>query len=143
MLNFLKRIKQKAESFLKLDGNKKRKLKKMLPGIIGAVAVMAIVLVTVYHSTDGFTTLVDIEHASKVSEKESLTFTAYTLRDEKVLESAYPDGSVYYLAKNGQLLRPGDELARLYAQSIDKSVEAKVEMLDECIDILERSLGDG
>ena len=73
MLDFLEKIKQKAESFLKLDGAKKRKLKKMLPGVIGAAAVMAIVLVTVYHSTDGFTTLVDIENATRVSEKESKT----------------------------------------------------------------------
>ena len=143
MLEFLSRLEKKIDKLFKLDKKKKIKLRKMLPGIISAVALVAMVLVTVYHSTDGFTTLVDIENASIVHEKESMSFTAYMLREDSVLSTPYPNGSALYLANDAQLLRPGDELARAYKEPINKAVEEKIRFLDECIDILERSVGDG
>ena len=139
MPEFFKRIKQKADKLLKLDQVKKAKLKRILPGLIATVTGVAMVLVTVYHSTDGFTTLVDVEPATIVHETESMTFTAYMLKDEKVLESAN-SGGVLYLVKNAGRVNPGDELAQVYNKPVDESVQIKAELLDECIEILEKSL---
>ena len=139
MPKFFKRIKQKADELFKLDKAKKAKLKRILPGIIATVAGVAMVLVTVYHSTDGFTTLVDVEPASIVHETESMTFTAYMLKDEKVLESEY-SGGVLYLVKNAGRVNPGDKLVQVYDQPVDESVQVKAELLDECIEILEKSI---
>jgi putative membrane fusion protein len=68
-----------------------------------------------------------------------MSFTAYTLKDEKVLTSEY-SGGVMYLAKNAGKVNPGDELARVYSQPVDESVRAKSELLDKCIEILEKSV---
>ncbi len=137
------RIKQKAKELLKLDKRKKLKLKRMLPTLVITLAVVSLVIMTVYHSTDGFTTLVDVEYASIVSESDTMTFDAYMLRDEKVIDEKYPGGGVLYIASNGQRINPEDELARLYSNPVDKSVSAKADFLDSCIDILTKSIGDG
>lgn len=139
MLDLFKRIKQKVTELLRLDQRKKARLKRLLPGIVATVAGVAMVLVTVYHSTDGFTTLVDVEPATIVHETESMTFTAYMLKDEKVLKSEY-SGGVLYLVKNAGRVNPGDALAKVYSQPVDESVQAKAELLDECIEILEKSI---
>ena len=143
MIAFFERIFQKVSDWLKLDKRKKAFLRRMLPGIMITVAVVAVVLITVYHSTDGFTTLVDIEHASMVSERESMSFSAYMLKNEKVLFSQYPDGGVLYIAEDAERVNPDDPLAKLYSEPVNKSVEEKADFLDRCISILERSVGDG
>ena len=143
MLDFFKGIYRKICQALNLNKSKKARIKRLLPALISTFAVLAVVLVTVYHSTDGFTTLVDIDYASIVSEKETMTFTAYMLRDEKVLSSQYSQGGVLYSVNDAERVDPGDELAKLYSQPVDKAIEEKAKMLDACIELLEESLGDG
>ena len=132
------KIKAKGiELLLKLQ-KKIARLPRFLPGVIATVLGVAMVLITVYHSTDGFTTLVDVEPATIVYETETMSFTAYMLRDERVLTSEN-SGGVLYLVKNAGKVNPGDALARVYSQPIDESVKTRAEFLDKCIEILEKS----
>jgi len=139
MRRFFNKITNKSAELLDFCQRKIAKLPRFLPGVIATVLGVAMVLVTVYHSTDGFTTLVDVEPATIVHETESMTFTAYTLKDEKVLTSEC-SGGVMYLAKNAGKVNPGDELAKVYSQPVDESVKVKTELLDKCIEILEESV---
>ena len=68
------------------------KTKKTLSGSIILIAVLAIVLMTVFHSTDGFTAIVETEPATMVTERDYMTFTAYTLKNEKIVTSRYSGG---------------------------------------------------
>ncbi len=143
MLDFFESLVKKISKWLNLNKAKKARIKRMLPGVCVTVAVISLVIITAYHSTDGFTTLVDVEYASIVSESDSMTFNAYMLRDETVINSDYKGGGILYTAANGERVNPGDELARLYRESVDASVSAKAEFLDKCINVLTESLGDG
>ena len=122
MLDFLGRIKCKISELLKLDNNKKAKLRRILPTTVATALGLVMVIITVYHSTDGFTTLVDVEPASMVHETESMTFTAYMLKDEKVLKSDF-SGGVLYRVKNAGRVNPGDILADVYSDPVDESVQ--------------------
>lgn len=139
MRRFFDKITNKSAELLDFCQRKIAKLPRFLPGVIATVLGVAMVLITVYHSTDGFTTLVDVEPATIVHETESMTFTAYTLKDEKVLQSEC-SGGVMYLVKNAGKVNPGDELAKVYSQPVDESVKLKTELLDKCIEILEESV---
>lgn len=139
MFDFLKRLEHRVSAFLHLDNNRKSKLKKILPGVLCASLVVVMVLIMIYHSTDGFTTLVDVEPAALVHETETMSFTAYMLKDETVLTSQY-SGGVRYEVKNAGRVNPGDLLARVYSEPVDKNVEQRAEALDLCIEILEKSL---
>ena len=130
---FLSRIEPSAET--------KAKTKKMLPGIISTVVVLVIVLITVFKSTDGFTTIVETEPAKIVTEKSYMSFTAYTLKNEVLFTSDY-SGAVYYLAENAQRVNPRDELAKVYENKLDEKTVEALEEIDRCIDILEESLKD-
>ena len=136
--------KEKASLLSKLNLKKETvaKIKKMLPGIISTAVVLIIVLITVFQSTDGFTTIVETEPAQIVTERDYMTFTAYTLKNEKLLSSGY-SGGVYYLAENAQRVNPGDELAKVYENKLDESVILSLETINRCIDILEESIDDG
>ncbi len=136
-------LNEKAERLLRLDKKKKARLKRVLPGTIALVVIVAMVLITVYHSTDGFTTIIDVEYASLISESDSMSFTAYTLKDEEPLTSPYPDGGVLYVADNGQRMDAGDELLKVYEAPVEASVEETVAYLDSVIEILEKSIEDG
>ena len=100
-------------SEFQIDANDKKNIKRFLPGTLATLLVLSVVLLTVFHSTDGFTTMVDTEPAKIVSERDYMSFTSYLLRNEKIITSDYK-GGVYYLADNGQRVNPGDELARVY-----------------------------
>lgn len=139
MLDFVNRIKQKITKLLKLDKKKKARLDRFLPATIATILGVVMILITVYHSTDGFTTLIDVEPASMVHETESMTFTAYMLKDEKVLTSYYTGGVLYHV-KNAGRVNPGDVLADVYSDPIDENVRKRAEALDLCIEILEKSL---
>ena len=60
----------------------KTKIVKALPGTVAIVVLFAVVAVTFFHTTDGFTTIVDVEPASIVVEKDYMSFSAYTLKHE-------------------------------------------------------------
>ena len=45
-----------------------------------------------------------------------------------------------YLVKNAGRVNPGDKLANVYSQPVDESVKARAELLDKCIEILEKSI---
>jgi putative membrane fusion protein len=139
MLKLFNKAKKKIFDFLKLDNKKQIWLKRILPGTIATVLGVVMIIVTVYHSTDGFTTLIDVEPASIVHESESMTFTAYMLKDEKVLTSKY-SGGVLYRVKNAGRVNPGDVLADVYSQPVDESIQKRAETLDLCIEILEKSI---
>ncbi len=132
------RIKTKSTELLLKLQKKIARLPHFLPGVIATALGVVMVLIAVYHSTDGFTTLVDVEPATIVYETETMSFTAYILRDEKVLTSEN-SGGVLYLVKNAGKVNPGDALARVYSQPVDESVKARAEFLDKCIEILEKS----
>ena len=136
-------LKEKAEKLLRLDKKKKARLKRVLPSTIALAVIVAMVLITVYHSTDGFTTIVDVEYASLVSESNSMSFTAYTLKDEEPLTSPYPNGGILYEADNGQRMDAGDELLKVYEAPVEASVEKSLAYLDSVIEILEKSVEDG
>ena len=136
-------LKEKAEKLLRLDKKKKARLKRVLPSTIALAVIVAMVLITVYHSTDGFTTIVDVEYASLVSESDSMSFTAYTLKDEEPLTSPYPNGGILYVADNGQRMDAGDELLKVYEAPVEASVEKSLAYLDSVIEILEKSVEDG
>lgn len=140
MIERIKKIKNAVFSWLKTPSGKK--LKRAMPGILLITLIFSIVLLTIFHSTDGFTTIVATENAHLVTEKSSMSFTGYMLRDEVTIGSDY-SGGVYYLAEDAERVRPGGELARVYENSIDKSVENLIYELDRCIEILEESIGDG
>ncbi len=120
----------------------KHKIKKMLPGIISTAVVLAVVLITVFKSTDGFTTIVETEPAKIVTERNHMSFTAYTLKNERLIKSNY-SGGAYYLAEDAQRVNPGDDLAKVYEKSIDKNVVEALVEADKCISMLEESIGDG
>ena len=137
------RIKDTKRSLFRwLSTKKGKRLKKALPSILMLALLSSIVLLTIFHSTDGFTTLVDTEPASIVTEKSSVTFKAYMLRDEMTVTSSY-HGGVYYLADNAQRVMPGDEIAKVYSAPTDSEVKKLTDELDRYIDILEESIGDG
>lgn len=140
MLEKLKKIKNHLIS--RIDPKTKKRMVKALPGTLLLVLLFSVVLFTIFHSTDGFTTLIETEHASLITEKGSMSFTGYTLRDEQLITSEY-GGSVYYLAQDAQRVNPGDELARVYEAESDETVEILVKEIDRCIEILEESIGDG
>lgn len=139
VLDLLSRIKKKVSELLKLDNNKKARIRRFLPAMVATVLGVVMILITVYHSTDGFTTLVDVEPASMVHESESMTFTAYMLKDESVLTSDFSGGVLYHV-KNAGRVNPGDVLADVYSDPVDASVQKRAEELDLCIEILEKSI---
>lgn len=118
------------------------KIKRMLPGTMISIMILAVVLLTVFHSTEGFTSIVDTEPAVVVTEQDYMPFTAYMLKNEVVIYSDY-DGGVYYLADNAQRVNPGDELARVYKNIVDSDAIQKNKEIDRLIYILEESIGDG
>ncbi len=118
------------------------KTKKTLSGSIILIAVLAIVLMTVFHSTDGFTAIVETEPATMVTERDYMTFTAYTLKNEKIVTSKY-SGGVYYVADDAARVNPGDSLANVYKNSVDENTVKAGMDIDRCIAILEESIGDG
>jgi hypothetical protein len=125
--------------------NKARKAKiiKALPGTIAIVVLLAVVAVTFFHTTDGFTTIVEVEPASIVVEKDYMSFSAYTLKHEKVIKPNNYNGGIYYLANDAQRINPGDPLVHVYENDVDKNTLALSKELDRCISILEKSIGDG
>lgn len=129
---------QKSSPITALD----KKMGKILPGTVITLLILAIVLLTIFHSTDGFTSIVDTEPAVIVTEQDYMSFTAYMLKNEKTLSAGY-SGGVYYIADNAQRVNPGDELARVYKNKIDSSAVEKSEEIDRIIAILEESIGDG
>lgn len=129
---------QKSSPITALD----KKMGKILPGTVITLLILAIVLLTIFHSTDGFTSIVDTEPAVIVTEQDYMSFTAYMLKNEKTLSADY-SGGVYYIADNAQRVNPGDELARVYKNKIDSSAVEKSEEIDRIIAILEESIGDG
>lgn len=129
---------QKASLVTALD----KKMGKMLPGTVITLFILAIVLLTIFHSTDGFTSIVDTEPAVIVTEQDHMTFTAYILKNEKPLYSDH-NGGIYYLAEDTQRVNPGDELARVYQNSVDSEVVEEAQELDRITKILEESIGDG
>lgn len=140
MLDKLKEIKRNI--LLWLSPKRALKIKRALPASLLIALMLSVVLLTIYHSTDGFTTLVDTEPAVIVNEKSSITLTGYTLRNETAVKSKY-NGGVYYLAENGERVNPGDELARVYEEKTDEHITALAANVDRCISILEESIGDG
>ena len=142
MLDFTS-LKEKVKQIFRLDKNRTVKLKALLPGTVALITIVAMVLITVYHSTDGFTTIIDVEYASLVNESDSISFTAYTLRDEEPLTSPYPEGGILYVADNAQRMDAGDELLRAFESPVDNSVIKTMAYLDSVIEILERSVSDG
>ena len=134
--------KTKNDFFLWLKSNEGKRLKRMMPAVLMTVLVFSIVLLTIFHATDGFTTLVDTEYANLVTEKSAMTFTGYTLSDAEIIISQY-SGGVYYLSSNGERVKPGDSLARVYEAKTDESVKKMTEKLDNLIRVLEESIGDG
>jgi hypothetical protein len=139
MRNIFEKIKNKSAELLDLCKRKIAKLPRFLPGVIATALGVTMVLITIYHSTDGFTTLVDVEPATIVHETDSMTFTAYMLKDGVVLDSEN-SGGVLYLVNNAGRVNPGDALAKVYDQPVDESVRIKTEFLEECIEILEKSI---
>lgn len=129
---------QKSSPITALD----KKMGKILPGTVITLLILAIVLLTIFHSTDGFTSIVDTEPAVIVTEQDYMSFTAYMLKNEKTLSAGY-SGGVCYIADNAQRVNPGDELARVYKNKIDGSAVEKSEEIDRIIAILEESIGDG
>lgn len=140
MLEKLKKIKNDFLSWLKTS--KGKRLRRALPSILMIAMIFSIVLLTIFHSTDGFTTLVDTEFAGIVTEKSTMTFTGYILSDAAVVRPTYT-GGVYYLAENGERVKPGDPIAKVYEHETDENVKELTERLDRVIDILEESIGDG
>lgn len=138
----MKKTKIPLLSKISLKAETKAKIKKILPGGIATVVVLTVVLLTVFQSTDGFTTMVDTEPAKIVTERDYMSFTSYTLRNEKLLTSNY-SGGVYYLAENAQRVNPGDELAKVYENGLDENTAAVSDEIDRCLSILEESVGDG
>ena len=138
----MSKIKISLLSKFSIDENKKKKIKKLLPGSLATLLILAVVLFTVFHSTDGFTTIIDTEPANMVTERDYMSFTSYLLRNEKIITSKY-SGGVYYLADDGERINPGDELARVYESKKDNSTAELSDELDRCINILEESIGDG
>ena len=116
--------------------------KRLLPGTIISIMILAVVFLTVYHSTDGFTSLVDTDPAVIVTEQDYMTFTAYMLKEEKTITSKF-SGGVDYIADDAQKVNPGDELARVYKNQVDSDTAKKIESIDRIIEILEESIGDG
>ena len=110
MLEKLKKLKDSV--LLWLSSKKGTRFKKKLPAILLVLLLLSIVLLTVFHATDGFTTLVDTETASIVTEKSSMTFTGYMLREELLIPSSY-QGGIYHLANDAQRVKPGDPVARV------------------------------
>lgn len=129
---------QKSSPITALD----KKMGKILPGTVITLLILAIVLLTIFHSTDGFTSIVDTEPAVIVTEQDYMSFTAYMLKNEKTLSAGY-SGGVYYIADNAQRVNPGDELARVYKNKIDSSAVERSEEIDRIIAILEESIGNG
>ena len=121
----------------------KTKIVKALPGTVAIVVLFAVVAVTFFHTTDGFTTIVDVEPASIVVEKDYMSFSAYTLKHEKVIKPNEYNGGIYYLANDAQRINPGDPLVRVYENDVDKNTLELSRELDRCIALLEKSIGDG
>lgn len=140
MLEKIKKIKNDFLSWLKTSNGKR--MKRAMPAALMTALILSIVILTIFHSTDGFTTLVDTEFAVIVSEKSSMTFTGYTLSDAAVVNKPN-DGGIYYLADNGERVKPGDPIARVYDTKPDDNVKQLTERLDRMIKILEESIGDG
>ena len=140
MFEKIKKIKNDFLLWLKTSTGKR--VKRAMPAALMTALILSIVLLTIFHSTDGFTTLVDTEFAVIVSEKSSMTFTGYTLSDAAVVNMPN-DGGIYYLADNGERVKPGDSIARVYDTKPDDDVKNLTEKLDRVIDMLEESIGDG
>ena len=118
------------------------KMIKVFPGTVISVMILAVVILTVFHATDGFTSIVDTEPAVIVTEQDYMAFDAYMLKNEKTISSEY-GGGVYYLADDAQRVNPGDELAKAYKNKIDSGAVEKGNEIDRIIAILEESIGDG
>ena len=129
-------------SSVKLKADTKKRIKRMLPGIVSTAVVLAVVIITIFQSTDGFTSIIETEPAKIVTEKDYMSFTAYTLKNEKVLTSSY-SGGVYYLADNAQKVNPGDKLAEIYENKLDDNTVNTLNEIDRCIAILEESINNG
>lgn len=125
-----------------IDPRTKAKIKRALPVSIITAIILLVVALTLFHSTDGFTTMIDTEPAVIVTEREYMSFTAYTLRDEKVLYSDF-GGGISYIASNGERVNVGDAVAEVYKNKIDENTSATAEKIDRYISILEESIGDG
>ena len=129
-------------SKLKLGDKNKEKLQRLLPGILSTAIILAIVLITIFQSTDGFTNLVETEPAKIVSEKDYMSFTAYTFKNELPLSSNY-SGGIYYLAENAQRVNPGDALVNVYQNKLDNRTEESLDEVNRCIELLEKSINNG
>ena len=134
--------KNKLLSKLKLKAETKIKIKKMLPSSVTTLAILVIVALTVFQSTDGFSNIVNTEPAKIITEKDYMSFTSYILKNENTVTSKY-SGGVYYLANNAQRVNPGDELAKVYEKDINENTAKRYAEIDKCIEILEESIGDG
>ena len=118
------------------------KIRRMLPATVISLMIVIVVFLTVYHSTEGFTSIVDTDSAIIVTEQDHMSFTAYLLKDEKTIPSNL-GGGVYYFAEDAQKVNPGDELARVYKNQIDSKTAERSKEIDRFIEILENSIGDG
>ena len=110
MLEKIKKIKNDLLSWFKTK--KGQKVRRLMPVMLMMALMLSIVLLTIAHSTDGFTTLVETEFATVVSEKSTMSFTGYMLSDAKVLSSNY-SGGAYYLVDDGARVKPGTPLVKV------------------------------
>lgn len=136
-------LKLKFLRLFNFSRSQKAKIKKILPGAAMITALLVAVAITFFHTTDGFTKLVDIEPASMVVEKNHMSFTSYTLKNEIPISSSSYNGGVYYLADDAERINPGDPLANVYEKKIDNKVIELSREIERCIGILEESIGDG
>lgn len=125
-----------------IDPMAKVKIKRALPGTIITSIILLVVVLTLFHSTDGFTTMIDTEPAVIVTERDYMSFTSYTLRDEKVLYSEF-SGGISYISDNGERVNVGDAVAKVYEKKIDAGTAEVANEIDRYISILEKSIGDG
>jgi len=121
----------------------KAKLMKALPGAVVIVILLAVVTVTFFHTTDGFTMIVEVEPASIVIEKDYMSFPAYTLRNETVIRPNKYSGGIYYFADDAERINPGDPLLNVYEKKIDENTLELSKEIDRCIALLKKSIGDG
>ena len=112
---------------------------EILKNIGIAVVCLCVVSYCVFHLSSFFDEEIGTIVVGPTTEKTVTTLSGYVFRDAQLVYPENYDGAVDYLVRDGEKVSAGTKLAVVYAEGGDSSVNDIITVLDEQIDLLQKT----
>ena len=110
--------------------------------IVVALIAVIIVAYTIFHMVSLFSAELSTVVVAASTEETKIEFDGYIFRDETVVYSSY-GGAVDYIAHDGLKLAAGEQLAIVYEQGNNASVDKNIDEIDAMIEIVSQGVESG